>query len=246
MTEPPAVEAEPREALTFLERRGYRRCDIMACNCNSWHGGHAEQRLGEIEDALTDAGIEMNGKTILQGVLDALSSQPGAAPTWQTIETAPTNGEPILVAFGHRRHKHRTIATFNRVASLWYSCCGAYHGAPMMQQPTHWMPIPQWSPAPLPPPVDSVSASCAETWQPIETAPQDGRMILVFPSSTWTEDTEGDYEVTYWDAQADYIAGQFVGAWHRWCSPDDYAGPTHWMPLPLPPSCAETAGTEQS
>ena len=23
----------------FMEARGFRRCDIMACNCNLWHGG---------------------------------------------------------------------------------------------------------------------------------------------------------------------------------------------------------------
>jgi len=32
----------------FIHSRGYRRCDIAACNCGSWHGGHAEDRLSEI------------------------------------------------------------------------------------------------------------------------------------------------------------------------------------------------------
>lgn len=37
---------------SFLTRRGYRRCDIPACNCGLWHGGHAEDRLHEIYEAL--------------------------------------------------------------------------------------------------------------------------------------------------------------------------------------------------
>lgn len=32
----------------FLEQEGYRRCDIPACNCNRWHGGHSNQRLAEM------------------------------------------------------------------------------------------------------------------------------------------------------------------------------------------------------
>ena len=48
----------------FIESRGYRRCDIMVCNCGSFHGGHAESRLSEIDEALPDA----NGPTILQRV----------------------------------------------------------------------------------------------------------------------------------------------------------------------------------
>ena len=41
----------------FLLRHGYRRCDIPACNCGSWHGGHANQRLSEISDYLVSCGM---------------------------------------------------------------------------------------------------------------------------------------------------------------------------------------------
>lgn len=57
-------------ALDFLERRGYRRCDMPACNCNSWHQGHAEARLAEIRDALEEGHVDLNGKTTLQAVRD--------------------------------------------------------------------------------------------------------------------------------------------------------------------------------
>jgi hypothetical protein len=36
------VEQERDKARRFIEGRGYRRCDIAACNCHSYHGGHAE------------------------------------------------------------------------------------------------------------------------------------------------------------------------------------------------------------
>jgi hypothetical protein len=77
------------------------------------------------------------------------------------------------------------------------------------------------------------AAERVQAWQPMETAPQDGTMILLFPSSEWTEDTDGDYEVTYWDAD--------LGGWYQHQHPDDYDGPTHWMPLPAPPKDQETA-----
>ena len=48
-----------------LRANGYRKdCDIPACNCGpQWnHGGHANQRLSELSDALPYE----NGKTVLQ------------------------------------------------------------------------------------------------------------------------------------------------------------------------------------
>ena len=54
-------------------------------------------------------------------------------------------------------------------------------------------------------------------WQPIETAPKDGRKILVFG---------GRYK-TVSLAEAD------GGWWRSFRLPD--TTPTHWMPLPPPP-----------
>lgn len=51
-----------------LYRKGYRKsCDIPACNCgDQWtHGGHADARLQEIDEALYP---RTNGKTILTAV----------------------------------------------------------------------------------------------------------------------------------------------------------------------------------
>ena len=53
------------ELRDFLIRNGYRECDIAACNCGSWHGGHASDRLRELRDVIGE-----NGKTLLQSATD--------------------------------------------------------------------------------------------------------------------------------------------------------------------------------
>ena len=59
-----------------LLRHGYRKsCGIPACNCgDQWnHGGHAVDRLREISEALhNDSPIDMQGKTLLNGVVEAI------------------------------------------------------------------------------------------------------------------------------------------------------------------------------
>jgi len=62
-----------------------------------------------------------------------------------------------------------------------------------------------------------------QTWQPIETAPKDGRRVLVM----WE----------YWSSEP-FVAYFKHGRWNgevalSECSDD---GPTHWMPLPSPPT----------
>lgn len=76
-------------------------------------------------------------------------------------------------------------------------------------------------------------------WQPIETAPKDGTIILV----GWRlpEDTEmQEWFVMQWG----HIQrnGLFPGDVGMWVAPNgsmtwhETNGPTHWMPLPEPPS----------
>jgi hypothetical protein len=60
-----------------------------------------------------------------------------------------------------------------------------------------------------------------EDWQPIETAPQDGRAVLL-----WAPATEGLtplYSVATWHPDA------------GWCI-DELRAATHWRPLPAPPT----------
>lgn len=57
------LSAEVERRADFMARAGYRPCDIPACNCDSWHGGHANERLRELRDEL-----DTNGTTILGAV----------------------------------------------------------------------------------------------------------------------------------------------------------------------------------
>jgi hypothetical protein len=82
-------------------------------------------------------------------------------------------------------------------------------------------------------------------WQPIETAPKDRTLILLF-------DPEAIAAIPY-DADADISVTHpiFVGFWsHATCGRDywnlaHYSGysfePTHWMPLPGPPALRRSA-----
>lgn len=81
--------------------------------------------------------------------------------------------------------------------------------------------------------VAALRAQQEPQWQPIETVPKDGRMVLVYPASCWTDDTECDYEVTYWDQDEERLS--------QFGAPDDFAGSTHWLDLgalPSPPAAS--------
>lgn len=61
--------ARLKEAEDVLERNGFRRCDIAACNCNSWHFvGGFKARFDEIKQVVEDAGYSTNGRTLLDAV----------------------------------------------------------------------------------------------------------------------------------------------------------------------------------
>jgi hypothetical protein len=62
------------KAEDFLRRRGFNPCDIAACNCGLWHGGHANERLNEIQNALEDHGYSTEGRTILDTLQEALKT----------------------------------------------------------------------------------------------------------------------------------------------------------------------------
>lgn len=61
-------------------------------------------------------------------------------------------------------------------------------------------------------------------WQPIETAPKDGAWVLVY----WPTMPITIYPKTAFNCGDEY----------GWDTPDDYGQvyPTHWMPLPAPPT----------
>jgi hypothetical protein len=70
-------------------------------------------------------------------------------------------------------------------------------------------------------------------WLPIETAPKDGTSILLFD----VDETYGGPPEGY-ALLVGYSFGEVAGEdyWQVACSPATLHNPTHWMPLPPPPT----------
>ena len=67
-------------------------------------------------------------------------------------------------------------------------------------------------------------------WLPIDSAPKDGSEILLL--SKPSVDLPADYAVAYWCNED--------GEWY-WNKPKRFILPTHWQPLPTPPTTSEEA-----
>ena len=69
-------EKRLREAAErFIQDAGYVRCDISACNCSSWHGGHWHRRFNDIQEAVEEAGVSLQGVTLLDAVKGLLAAR---------------------------------------------------------------------------------------------------------------------------------------------------------------------------
>lgn len=66
-------------------------------------------------------------------------------------------------------------------------------------------------------------------WRPIETAPRNGTRVLVWRPRE-SDDHVAHAGVDHW---RDDNAGGGSGSWYR---SRRYQQPTHWMPLPAPPT----------
>lgn len=64
-------------------------------------------------------------------------------------------------------------------------------------------------------------------WQPIETAPRDGTIVLLANSASWVGTGYYHFE----DNRGWFMAGTH---WTDYCD-GSITGTTHWMPLPKPP-----------
>lgn len=67
---------------------------------------------------------------------------------------------------------------------------------------------------------ERVALEAAQAWRPIKSAPKDGTRIIL-----------GSFPVAYVRSSAWRGDG-----WWGWIDSSDYNQPTHWMPLPAPPS----------
>ncbi len=102
--------------------------------------------------------------------------------------------------------------------------------------------------------VDVQPASGVDVWRPIETAPKDGRTLLIgYPNQLgnwrttrgqWMSD---DYIAEYWEEPENGEAG-----WFETCvEADDHPNcwsisPTHWMPLPAEPAAIAQRAKDKS
>lgn len=64
-----SVDERLEKAEWVLRAAGFRECDIMACNCGSWHQvGGFKLRFDEIKEVVEEAGYSTNGRTLLKAV----------------------------------------------------------------------------------------------------------------------------------------------------------------------------------
>jgi hypothetical protein len=69
-----------------------------------------------------------------------------------------------------------------------------------------------------------------DKWRPIETAPKDGRRIFLYGAAGFGETSS---DVGYWDRDPEDECGQ---CWRDGTCERIEPIPTHWMPLPEPPT----------
>lgn len=164
---------------------------------------------------------------------------------WRPIESAPRDGTFVLALVGGAtdrwehlngrmfaiRHEGKTPSEFDLGWSVYPGFGGAADG---------WFS--GWQPLPASPSQercgDLVEASQSlrsvpqsavpDAWRDIESAPRDGSKILL------TQTTPGDWEHTY-------VSGRWRAEWGMWITPAGGLIPTHWQPLPAPPSHPSTA-----
>lgn len=74
MTDRYELEQRLEKAEWVLNNAGFRRCDIAACNCGSWHQvGGFKARFDEIKEAVEDADYSTNGKILLDVVKEIIA-----------------------------------------------------------------------------------------------------------------------------------------------------------------------------
>jgi len=72
------LKARLQNAEWVLTNSGFVRCDIPACNCDSWHQvGGFRARFDEIKEVVEEAGYSTNGRTLLDAVKSLVAAKTG-------------------------------------------------------------------------------------------------------------------------------------------------------------------------
>ncbi len=79
--------------------------------------------------------------------------------------------------------------------------------------------------------LQSIAALGAENWQPIETAPRDGDVILVFCPRVGVTEAQYEHQAVepFWN----------YDVWDIKFQEEHRCDPTHWRPLPSPPTTGD-------
>jgi len=101
-----AHEETAAELIDVLQRNGFVRCDISACNCGSWHARYGyRKRLEEVTELVADAGHPLtneNGHLVTCAIAELIAERDSlravnadllAALTWavEYAEATPTD-----------------------------------------------------------------------------------------------------------------------------------------------------------
>lgn len=91
------------------------------------------------------------------------------------------------------------------------------------------------------------TGSVTSGWRPIDSAPKDGTSILLWSG--------GEHTIGWWECGKEFALS--AAGFNNWCKGhltvggydagfDGIYNPTHWMPLPAPPSSAEQVEVDRS
>ena len=84
--------------------------------------------------------------------------------------------------------------------------------------------------------LDALAGRGGKCWQPIETAPQDGTLVLLAIAGTSVQVTARYCPNGAWSKWHLGSTCRGGGVLHTEDGPEDILDPTHWMPLPEPPA----------
>lgn len=187
-----------------------------------WIDGSARDKVREALDALDTLEAQLSAIRA-GGVSGPLMGQPQAMPDLSALTERGAKAWAGVDAQGLR----------DGVASAWsepvaYAIFSANGNIRLWSKAR--IPHPDAKPLYLHP---SPPEGMVGGWMPIETAPRDGTPIWLY---TWAGQCEGYWNYGEWVQDAVYCTYDGAGG------PAFQGAPTHWMPLPPPPTSSADSG----